>query len=75
MSMAVASQTKQDMVVDRIGVEETRQKVQAGEALLVCAYSDSACKDKLLDGALLRTEFEAKLDAMPKDQLVIFYCG
>ncbi len=45
--------------VTRIGPQETRVAVANSEALLVCAYDDDACKDILLDGAMLRSEFES----------------
>lgn len=61
--------------VARIGPEETRAAVANNEALLVCAYDDASCKDVLLEGAMLRSEFESKLASLSKDQTIIFYCG
>ena len=61
--------------VARIGPEEARAAVGNNEALLVCAYDDEACKDVLLEGAMLRSEFETKLASLPKGQTIIFYCG
>jgi hypothetical protein len=61
--------------VARIGPEEARAAVVGNEALLVCAYDDEACKDVLLEGAMLRSEFESKLASLPMNQTIIFYCG
>ena len=61
--------------IERIGVEDARQKVQSGEALLVCSYGDSNCKSILFDSALLKSEFEAKTAGLPKDKEIIFYCA
>ena len=74
ISMAAADQAKQDKSIDRIDAKETRQKVLAGEALLVCSYDDESCKNKMLEGAIFRSEFEEKLIGLSKDQEVIFYC-
>ena len=61
--------------VARIGPDEARAAVITNEALLVCAYDDNACKDVLLEGAILRSEFESKLASLPNSQTIIFYCG
>ncbi len=74
-SMETAGQAKQDKSIDRIGAKETRQKVLAGEALLVCSYDDKSCKNKMLQGAIFRGEFEEKLTGLSKEQEIIFYCG
>jgi len=70
-----ASEMQEDKTIERIGPEKTRQLVQSGQALLVCAYDDDACSAKLLDGALLRSELDARLPTLPKSQTIIFYCG
>lgn len=69
------SETKGTATIERIEPEETRMKVQTGAALLVCSYQDNKCEKMLLEGAMLRTQFEAKLPSIPKDQEIIFYCG
>lgn len=69
------SETKGAATIERIGPEETRMKVQTGAALLVCAYDDNKCEKMLLEGAMLRSQFEVKLPSIPKDQEIIFYCG
>ena len=61
--------------VQRISVPEAQAKISNDEALLVCSYRDRYCKDMLLPGALLQSELEKKLDSMPKDTEIIFYCA
>lgn len=60
-----------------IGPEEARRSVQAGEALLVCAYDDEEqARQNLLEGAILLGELEARRDAgLEKDKALIFYCA
>ena len=70
-----ASYTKEDKAIERISPEDARQLVQSGQALLVCPYGDDSCKSKLLQGALLRSELEARLASLSKDTQIIFYCG
>ena len=60
----------------RIMPEEARQKVQSGQAILVCAYDDEEkCRQMDLEGAMHMQDLEAKLPQMDKDQEIIFYCG
>ena len=59
----------------RISPKETRAEVKSGKALLVCSYDDLRCKDLLLEGAILRSDFEKRLDELPRYQEIIFYCG
>ncbi len=61
--------------VVRVTPEETYKKVESGKALLVCAYDDDA-KFRLvqLKGALSFSELESKLESLPKNQEIIFYC-
>lgn len=61
--------------VERVSPQEARQKIKTGKALLVCAYDDATCKDMVLDGALLRSEFESRLASISKNQEIIFYCA
>ena len=72
-SPLLASSTKAVAEMGRISPDEAMKNVKSGEALLVCAYDDGKCKTMLLEGALLRSEFESKLDALPKSQEIIFY--
>jgi hypothetical protein len=77
MSVVILSCTRFQNTTDvpRIGPDETRAAVVKNEALLVCAYDDDACKDVLLEGAILRSEFESQLASLPNTQTIIFYCG
>jgi hypothetical protein len=60
----------------RISPQEARRKVQAGEALLVCAYdSDEKCRQNQLDGAIPLTEFQAQSGSVPKNRELLFYCA
>jgi hypothetical protein len=60
--------------VERIGVEEARRKLQAGQALLVCAYDDEEkCNKIKLEGAISLRALEARPPS--KQQELIFYCA
>lgn len=59
----------------RVSATETRQKVQAGKALLVCAYADEANFARYhLDGAISLAAFQARAGSLPREQEIIFYC-
>jgi rhodanese-related sulfurtransferase len=59
-----------------IDPQETRRKVESGEALLVCAYDDEEkCRQMHLEGAIHMPELEEKLSEIPKDKELIFYCA
>ncbi len=62
-------------VIPRISVQEAHERVTTGKALLVCSYADQLCKDMLIKGAILQSEFESRLKALPKDSDIIFYCA
>ncbi|MGD8209873.1 MAG: hypothetical protein PVH85_29350 [Desulfobacterales bacterium] len=70
-----ASNTKADKAVERISPEDARQLVESGQAVLVCSYGDDSCKSKLLEGALTKSELDARLASLSKDTQIIFYCG
>ena len=60
----------------RIPVEEARQKVNSGAALLVCAYDDDEkFKNNHLQGAISLNDFRAKLSSLSTEQEIIFYCA
>jgi hypothetical protein len=62
--------------IPRIDVAEARRKVEAGHALLVCAYDDEAkCGRMKLAGSLTLAEMRARLPSLPKSQELIFYCA
>jgi len=75
MEPGYSSETKTFEAVERITPEQTRAKVLAGEAILVCSYSDNRCKNILLEGALLKSVFKQKLPSLAKNQEIIFYCA
>ena len=60
----------------RITPEEARRKVQAGEALLVCAYgSDEQFQAMQLEGVISLGEFLQRLPQLKKAQEIVFFCG
>jgi len=59
----------------RISVEDARQKVSAGAALLVCAYDDEKFKNNHLQGAVSLSDFRTKLPSLSTEQEIIFYCA
>jgi hypothetical protein len=62
--------------IERIGVEEAHQKVDANQALLVCAYDDEAkCRRVNLEGSISLTSFQSRVGSVPKTQEIIFYCA
>lgn len=64
------------MATARIEAAEARQRVQSGEALLVCAYdNESKCATIKLEGAISLGAFEAKAPSLPKNLEVILYCA
>jgi hypothetical protein len=64
------------MAINRTSVEDARQAVRSGQALLVCAYEDEAkCRSIGLEGAISLGEFKARADSLPREQAVIFYCA
>lgn len=75
VSVAFASGTKESEAIPRISVEDSKAKVAAGEAMLVCAYDDKGCQDKMLKGAIKSSELEAKAEQLDKSQEIIFYCN
>lgn len=70
-SLSTGAQEKP--TVKRIGPSETRDLVQTGEALLVCSYDDQTCEKIMLEGALFKSELEARESKLPKDSKIIFY--
>lgn len=60
----------------RIDAREAFEKVQAGDAVLVCAYrSEEKCRRIRLQGALTLGELRHRLGGLPRDLEVIFYCS
>lgn len=64
------------MPVERIEPREARQKVQKGEALLICAYDDREKFEKMhLEGAISLEAFRSRLQEIPPERELIFYCA
>jgi hypothetical protein len=62
--------------VSRISVQEARQDVNTGRALLVCAYEqEEKCSQVALEGSISLTQFQQRAPSLPKDQEVIFFCA
>jgi hypothetical protein len=60
---------------ERIKPEEAHQRVESGQAMLVCAYDDEKkCSEIKLEGSISLKELEAKLSSLPKEREIIFYC-
>jgi rhodanese-related sulfurtransferase len=63
-------------VTPRIRPEEARQRVQSGQATLVCAYdSDEKFNSLHLENALSLRQFHEREKSIPKDKELIFYCA
>ena len=62
--------------VSRISVQEARQEVSSGQALLVCAYEqEEKCNQVALEGSLSLSQFQQRLPSLPKEQELIFFCA
>jgi hypothetical protein len=68
----------EDVMKKPKGIDPTqaREKVNAGEATLVCAYEDDEkCGKLLLDGSITMRQLKATLPKRNKDEELIFYCA
>ena len=62
--------------VERVSVEEARREVESGRALLVCAYDDEEkCRRLRLENAVSLHEIQRRVDSVPHNQTLIFYCA
>ena len=62
--------------VERISAEAAHDRAKANQALLVCAYDDEAKYRMLnLEGSIPLSDFQSRVDTLPKSQEVIFYCA
>ena len=60
----------------RISPSEAYRLAKERHAILVCAYPDiETCSKMWLRGAMTRTEFQARLQEVKKEQEIIFYCS
>ena len=58
----------------RISPEEARERIAAGKAMLVCAYTDDAkFAQYQLEGAISLSTFKTKVESLAKEQELIFY--
>jgi len=58
----------------RMSPEEARGKLQAGKALLVCAYeSDVKFRQTALEGAISFSELEKRKASLPHETELVFY--
>jgi hypothetical protein len=61
--------------IERVTATEARDAVRQDGALMVCSYADSRCRAILFQGAILRSELEARMPSLDKTQALIFYCA
>ena len=62
--------------VTRLAPAEVHRRVEADEAMLVCAYgSDDKFAAMKLEGAVPRSHFEEKLASIARDKEIVFYCA
>ncbi|MFU8857523.1 MAG: rhodanese-like domain-containing protein [Deferrisomatales bacterium] len=62
--------------VARISPQEAHEKVQNGQAFLVCAYAEPLRFQALqLEGAISLQEFRSHGASMSWDQEIVFYCA
>jgi len=67
---------KRPSQVVRIGPQATWTKVQAGEALIICAYEKPGkCDDVALQGSISQDDLLGRINDVPKDRELIFYCA
>lgn len=60
----------------RISPGAAHEKVQSGEALLVCAYDDEEkCKQNALEGSRPLTQIRSELSESDRDRDLVFYCA
>ena len=64
------------MEPERISPNDVHERLESGEALLVCAYSDEeTCKKMNLQGSISLIEFESNLSSLSKEKEIVFYCA
>jgi hypothetical protein len=62
--------------VERVPAEDARRDVEAGRALLVCAYDDeSKCRQLRLENAITLHDLQRRADSIPHNKTLIFYCA
>ena len=62
--------------IERVSVEAARREVEAGRALLVCAYDDEEkCRKLRLENAVALHDLQRRVESVPHNQTLIFYCA
>jgi len=62
--------------IPRVSAAETRSRVQAGNTLLVCAYSsDEKFSAHHLEGAISYAAFQAMKPTLEKSRELVFFCA
>jgi len=62
--------------VERVSAVEIRDRIQTGDALLVCAYdSDDKFASFHLEGAVSFSEFQPMTPTLVKNKELVFYCA
>jgi len=60
----------------RVRPEEIKERVQSGEALLVCAYDDDEkFKALRLEKALSLKQFQEIQPSLAREKEIVFYCA
>jgi hypothetical protein len=58
----------------RMSPQEVREHVQAGKALLICAYeSDEKFQETALDGAVSFSEYQRRMPSLSPQTEIVFY--
>ena len=62
---------------NRVTVSQVRDRLQGpNSALLVCAYDDEEkCRSMHIPGSVTLSQLNFRLESLPKDQELVFYCG
>ena len=62
--------------IERVSVEEARREVESGRALLVCAYDDEEkCRKLRLENSVSLHDLQRRVESVPHNQTLIFYCA
>jgi hypothetical protein len=62
--------------IERVAVDEARREVESGRALLVCAYDDKEqCRKLRLENAVSLHDLQRRVESVPRNQTLIFYCA
>jgi len=61
--------------IPRVSPREAHERVEKGQALLVCAYRDRDCRGTHLAGEITLEELEARLPGLTLNQEILFVCG